>query len=213
MVLKIKKRIFSLLTLLIVINLSNELNVKKNMIKMIRNLQATITTPTSTSNSTEPSPIDSNPVKSSSSGLSKGAIIAIVLPCVAALIAVGALAALCRATPTPPIQPSLVNSSAVVDLNPKPPKQNIFFNQPVQPVTAIVQQPVEVVQEVQPVTVVQEVQPVAVVQEVPVQPVTVVQEVPVQPVTVVQEVPVQPVTVVQEVPVQPVTVVKDVPVA
>ena len=208
MVLKIKKRIISLLILLILINLSNELNVKKNMIKMIRNLQAIITTPTSTSNSTEPSPVNSNPVKSSSNGLSKAAIIAIVLPCVAALIAVGALAALCKATPIQPNAPLSLANSAIIDLNPKPPMQKIE-----QAVTAVVQEvkPVAVVQEVQPVAVVQEVQPVAVVQEV--QPVTVVQEVPVQPVTVVREVPVQPVTVVQEVPVQPVTVVQEVPVA
>ena len=108
MVLKLKKRILSLLALLILIQLSNELNVnKKNVIKTIRNLQVTTTpnsTSNSTSNSTEPdySPLPSNRVKSSSGGLSKGGIIAIVIPCVAALIAVGALAALCR--PTPPIQ-------------------------------------------------------------------------------------------------------------
>jgi hypothetical protein len=173
MVLKLKKRILSLLALLILIQLSNELNVnKKNVIKMIRNLQVT-TTPNSTSNSTEPdySPLPSNRVKSSSGGLSKGGIIAIVIPCAAAIIVVGALAALCRPIPTPPIQPNVpatYMNTSLNNFNSKPPMQDI-----------IVQQPVGVVQ-----------QPVAVVQEVPVQPVTVVQEVPVQPVTVVEEVPV-----------------------
>ena len=180
MVLKLKKRILSLLALLILIQLSNELNVnKKNVIKMIRNLQVT-TTPNSTLNSTEPdySPLPSNRVKSSSGGLSKGGIIAIVIPCVAALIAVGALAALCRPTPTPPFQPNAPATyidTSLNNLNTKLPMQEITVQQPV----GVVQQPVAVVQ-----------QPVAVVQEVPVQPVTVVQEVPVQPVTVVEEVPV-----------------------
>ena len=135
MVLKLKKRILSLLALLILIQLSNELNVNtKNMIKMIRNLQVT-TTPTSTSNSTEPDsiPFPSNRVKSSSGGLSKGGIVAIVIPCVAALIAVGALVALCRPTPTPPIQQNATviskESSSPLDKdygNSKLPMQDIF---------------------------------------------------------------------------------------
>ena len=181
------------------------------------------TTPSSTSttgNATNVQPIIR---KSSSSKLSPGAIVGIVIPCVSALLAVGIVSALFTAVPIPPIQQGIpigMNnmSGSVVDLQSST-QQKMIYQQPIvssemvqQPVAivenpivaqpvGIVQQPVAVVQ--QPVAMVQ--QPVAVVQQ-PVamvqQPVAVVQEqvaMVQQPVTMVQ----QPVTVVQQaVPVQ-----------
>ena len=159
MVSKKRKGIISFLTILILIQLSNELNVnKKNFIINIRKLQTTY-------NDTNSTVLPDLPKVESKGGLSKGGIVAIVIPCIAALIAVGALAAVCRGTPTPPIQPYTDASSLMAFKNVRPPMDPVMVQQvPVQPVT--------------------------VVQQVPVQPVTVVQEVPVQPVTVVQEVPV-----------------------
>ena len=184
MVLKLKKRCMAFFAILILIQFSDVLSIhKKNKMEKygLRKLQTTTTpytTPYTTPNSTEPSP---NPpyIKKSSKGLSAGGIVAIIIPCVAALIAVGALAALCRSTPSvvPPVGPNYTDTSSLVRI--KPPMQPIV-QQPV-----VVQQPVAVVQEVPVVQ-----QPVAVVQEVPVvqTPVAVVQ----QPAAVVQEV-VQPV--------------------
>ena len=162
MVSKKRKEIISFLTIFILIQLSNELNVnKKNFIINIRKLQTTY----NDTNSTNSTVLPDLPKVESKGGLSKGGIVAIVIPCIAALIAVGALAAVCRATPTPPIQPYTDASSLMAFNNVRPPMDPVMVQQvPVQPVT--------------------------VVQQVPVQPVTVVQEVPVQPVTVVQEVPV-----------------------
>ena len=161
MVSKKRKGIISFLTIFILIQLSNELNVnKKNFIINIRKLQTTY----NDTNSTNSTVLPDLPKVESKGGLSKGGIVAIVIPCIAALIAVGALAAVCRATP-PPIQQNS-DSSVFINLNNVRPQ--------IDPV---------MVQQVP-------VQPVAVVQQVPVQPVTVVQEVPVQPVTVVEEVPV-----------------------
>ena len=162
MVSKKRKEIISFLTIFILIQLSNELNVnKKNFIINIRKLQATY----NDTNSTNSTILPDIPKVESKGGLSKGGIVAIVIPCVAALIAVGALAAVCRGNPTPPIQPYTDASSLMAFKNVRPPMDPVMVQQvPVQPVT--------------------------VVQQVPVQPVTVVQEVPVQPVTVVQEVPV-----------------------
>ena len=183
MVLILKKRCMAFFSILILIQFSDVLSIhKKNKMEKygLRKLQTTTTpytTPYTTPNSTEPSP---NPpyIKKSSKGLSAGGIVAIIIPCVAALIAVGALAALCRSTPSvvPPVGPNYMDTSLV---RIKPPMQPIV-QQPV-----VVQQPVAVVQEVPVVQ-----QPVAVVQEVPVvqTPVAVVQ----QPAAVVQEV-VQPV--------------------
>ena len=188
MVLKLKKRCMAFFAILILIQFSDVLSIhKKNKMEKydLRKLQTTTTTPYTTPNSTEPSP---NPpyVKKSSKGLSAGGIVAIIIPCVAALIAVGALAALCRSTPSvvPPVGPNYMDTSLV---RIKPPMQPIV-QQPV-----VVQQPVAVVQEVPvvqtPVAVVE--QPVAAVVE---QPVAAVVE---QPVAVVQDV-VQPVAVVNE---------------
>ena len=189
MVLKLKKRCMAFFAILILIQFSDVLSIhKKNKMEKydLRKLQTTTTTPYTTPNSTEPSP---NPpyVKKSSKGLSAGGIVAIIIPCIAALIAVGALAALCRSTPpaVPPVGPNYMDTSLV---RIKPPVQPIV-QQPV----AVVQQPVAVVQEVPvvqtPVAVVE--QPVAAVVE---QPVAAVVE---QPVAVVQDV-VQPVAVVNE---------------
>lgn len=192
MVLKLKKRCMAFFAILILIQFSDVLSIhKKNKMEKygLRKLQKTTTpytTPYTTPNSTEPSP---NPpyIKKSSKGLSAGGIVAIIIPCVAALIAVGALAALCRSTPSvvPPVGPNYMDTSLV---RIKPPVQPIV-QQPV----AVVQQPVAVVQEVPvvqtPVAVVE--QPVAAVVE---QPVAAVVE---QPVAVVQDV-VQPVAVVNE---------------
>ena len=167
------------------------------------------TTPSSTSttgNATNVQPIIR---KSSSSKLSPGAIVGIVIPCVSALLAVGIVSTLLAATPIPPIQQGIpigMNnmSGSVVDLQSST-QQKMIYQQPIVS-TEMVQQPVAIVENpivAQPVGIVQ--QPVAVVQQ-PVamvqQPVAVVQEqvaMVQQPVTMVQ----QPVTVVQQaVPVQ-----------
>ena len=198
MVFKLKKRCIAFFSILILIQFSDVLSIhKKNKMEKydLRKLQTTTTTPNTNPNSTVITPSSNvpNAVKKSSGGLSAGGIVAIVVPCIAALIAVGALAALCRSTP-PPVVPTVGHNYMDTSL--------VRIKPPMQPVE-VVQQPVAVVQ--QPVAVVQEVpvvqQPVAVVQEVPVvqQPVAVVQ----QPAAVVQEVP-----VVQEV-VEPVTVVHE----
>ena len=197
MVLILKKRCMAFFSILILIQFSDVLSIhKKNKMEKydLRKLQTTTTTPYTNPNGTVITPSNvPNAVKKSSGGLSAGGIVAIVIPCIAALIAVGALAALCRSTP-PPMVPTVGPNYMDTSL--------VRIKPPVQPVE-VVQQPVAVVQ--QPVAVVQEVpvvqQPVAVVQEVPViqQPVAVVQ----QPAAVVQEVP-----VVQEV-VEPVTVVHE----
>ena len=190
MVFKLKKRCIAFFSILILIQFSDVLSIhKKNKMEKydLRKLQTTTTTPNTNPNSTVITPSSNvpNAVKKSSGGLSAGGIVAIVVPCIAALIAVGALAALCRSTPppmVPTVGPNYMDTSLV---RIKPPMQPVVVQQPVAVVqeVPVVQQPVAVVQEVpvvqQPVAVVQ--QPAAVVQEVPV-----VQEV-VEPVTVVHE--------------------------
>ena len=219
---------FWLISLIIYLSSESELN----QIKERRELQIEIpvtatsnpivfpfsTTPSSTSttgNATNVQPIIR---KSSSSKLSPGAIVGIVIPCVGALLAAGIVAALFKAAPIAPIAPIQQGipmnnmSGSVVDLQ-SATKQQLIYQQPIVS-TEMVQQPVAIVENpivAQPVGIVQ--QPVAVVQQ-PVamvqQPVAVVQQ-PVamvqQPVAVVQEqvaMVQQPVTMVQ----QPVTVVQ-----
>ena len=199
---------FQLLLISLIIYLSSESEL--NQIKERRELQIGIptsvtsnpavfpfsTTPSSTStgNATNVQPIIR---KSSSSKLSPGAIVGIVIPCVGALLAVGIVSALFTAVPIPPIQQGIpigMNnmSGSVVDLQSST-QQKMIYQQPIVS-TEMVQQPVAIVENpvvAQPVPVVQ--QPVAVVQ----QPVAMVQ----QPVAVVQ----QPVAMVQ----QPVAVVQE----
>ena len=77
-----------------------------------------------------------------STGLSAGSIVAIIIPCVAALIAVGVLAALCRETPASALDKNtqvnyMMNSSDRFGT----PAQEVIVQQPV------VKQPMPVVQE------------------------------------------------------------------
>ena len=193
MVIILKGRLIKFLIILLVIQLINSLNSRLEKFNRLRKLQlvtipttifsTSISSTTTSGNSTIAPVINLN----KSSGLSSGAICAIAIPCIAALIAVGALAALCRASPTPPIQqrfPIEMNyMETSLDKLRAPTKQvQILQNVPIQQSLAV-QQPVAVVQ--QPVAVVQ--QPVAVVQ----QPIVEVQQaVPVQ----VQQVQPLPVT-------------------
>ena len=152
---------------------------------------------------------------SSSGGLSTGGIVGIVIPCVAALIGVGAAAALCKAAPAAPMQQVFPVNYIDASLDKfTAPMQEVVVQQP-PPVQEIPVQPVQLVE--QPV-----VQPVQMVQKVPVQPVQIVQHVPVKHVPVhpvpqqmalVQEVIHQPVQLVEHVPViEHVPVVEQVPV-
>ena len=197
---------FQLLLLSFIIYLSKESELSQ--IKERRDLQVIIpststrtsTRTTSPGNSTgNATIIPPNIRKSSSGGLSTGAIVGIVIPCIGVLLAAGIIAALCRAVPTtPPIQHGIPMEVSYLDasidkFNTAPVQQVVIPQQPV----AVVQQPVAVVQE--PVALVQ--QPVAAVVQEPVamvqQPVAVVQEqvaMAQQPVAVVQ----QPVTTVQQ---------------
>jgi hypothetical protein len=209
---------FQLLLLSLIIYLSKEselsqINERRDLQTIIPSTSTrTSTRTTSPGNSTgNATIIPPNIRKSSSGGLSTGAIVGIVIPCIGGLLAAGIIAALCRAVPTtPPIQhgiPMDVNylDASIDKFNTAPVQQVVIPQQPVavvqQPVVtqpvAVVQQPVAVVQE--PVALVQ--QPVAAVVQEPVamvqQPVAVVQEqvaMAQQPVAVVQ----QPVTTVQQ---------------
>ena len=143
-----------------------------------------------TTNSTTPDNSTVIPHKKakSSSGLSTGGIVAIVIPCVAALLGIGAITAFCRSPPTPPIQQDFPVNYMEASLD--------KFTAPMQEV--VVQQPVPV-------------QPVQMVQNVPVQPVQVVEESPVQQIQTFQQAP-QQMALVQEVVHQPVQFVEHVPV-
>ena len=82
-------------------------------------------------------------------GLSAGGILAIILPCIAALLAVGILAALCRTTPAPPFGNAPQTQYAVGTVERFGPTQEVVVQQPlvqeVQQVPVVVQQPVAVV--------------------------------------------------------------------
>ena len=200
MAFKNKNLYFHFLLFSLVIYLSSESELNKLIERRVLASTSTTVSSTSIGNITSVTPIIKKP---SSGGLSSGAIVAIVIPCVGALLAAGIVAALCRAT-QPPIQQGFLTNinlmESSVDKFQTNTEQIVVHQQPViQP--EVVQQPVAVVENpvvAQPVPVVQ--QPVAVVQE-PVamvqQPVAVVQE----PVTMVQ----QPVAIVQ----QPVAVVQE----
>lgn len=197
---------FHFLLFSLVIYLSSESELNKLIERRVLASTSTTVSSTSIGNITSITPIKK---KSSSGGLSSGAIVAIVIPCVGALLAAGIVAALCRAAPAPPIQqgfPANLNYiNASLEKFQPPTEQIVVQEQPVrQP--EVVQQPVAVVENpvvAQPVQVVQ--QPLAMVQQPAAmvqQPVAVVQEhvaMVQQPVTMVQ----QPVTMAQ----QPVTVV------
>ena len=102
-----------------------------------------ITTPSTTSDNSTIIPLKK---AKSSSGLSTGGIIAIVIPCVAALIAVGAVAALCRSAPTPPIQQDVPVNYMEGSLDKfTSPTQEVVVQQP-PPVQEIPVQPVQMVQ-------------------------------------------------------------------
>ena len=153
--------LISLFTILLIMEFSNEFKLdSKKVINgyKIRNLQTQYTTPFTTPyttiNGTNNTHINISP--KSGKGLKAGGIIAIVIPCVAALIAVGALAALCRGTSTPaPIQaiyrqpvPGYIDTSLdkFKAPDPKAPMQNIAVVQEV----PVVQQPVTLLQQVPP---------------------------------------------------------------
>ena len=192
MAFKNKNLYFHFLLFSLVIYLSSESELNKLIERRVLASTSTTVSSTSIGNITSVIPIIKKP---SSGGLSSGAIVAIVIPCVGALLAAGIVAALCRAT-QPPIQQGFLTNinlmESSVDKFQTNTEQIVVHQQPViQP--EVVQQPVAVVENpvvAQPVPVVQ--QPVAVVQE----PVAMVQ----QPVAVVQE----PVTMVQ----QPVAIVQ-----
>ena len=150
---------------------------------------------------------------SSSGGLSTGGIVGIVIPSVAALIGVGAAAALCKAAPTAaiPIQPAPLAPPNFIDTSldkfTTPMEQVVVQQQvPVQPVQ-LVEQPVyepQIVQEipVQPAKIIPPPKKMALIQEVVHQPVQVVEQVPViEQVPVFEQVPViENVPVLQQVP-------------
>ena len=156
-----RKRLSNLIRLfiiLLIMELSNELKLNsKNLVKSfkIRNLQTQTTTlfttpftnPITNSNSTNDNVTNNSQLTNKSSkGLTAGGIVAIVIPCVAALIAVGAIAALCR-TPSPPLSqlgPKAYINTSLDQLrypDPIPPKQNIEVVHQDQ----VVQQPVAIV--------------------------------------------------------------------
>ena len=189
----LKGRLIKFLIIFLVIQLTNSLNSRLEKLNRLRKLQL-ITIPTvssttissTTISTTSPGNSTINPVinLNKSSGLSSGAICAIAIPCIAALIAVGALAALCRASPTPPIQQRFpmemhymetsldklrAPTKQVKILQNVPIQQSLAVQQPVavvQQPAAVVQQPVVEVQQVVPVQV-QQVQPLPVTHVVP----------------------------------------------
>ena len=192
--------LYKFMVIFFVIQCSNEFNLKVKQDTIINPLRKLQSDPV-ISNSTLPLPgnatIDINR-KSSSGGLSTGGIIAIIIPCIAALIAVSVLAALCRTIAVP--KPDLIY---------QPPYMDTSLEKFTSPNQIVVQQPQ--VKEVGEVHEEHEVQELPVVKQVPV-----VQQVPiVQHVPVVQQIPVvEHVPVVQQVPVvQHVPVVQQVPVA
>ena len=145
---------------------------------------------------------------SSSSGLSTGGIVAIAIPCIAALVGVGAAAAILGAS-APAAAPVLANAAAVI---PPPTYVDTSMAQlavpqqvPVQPVVPpeIVQPPVVEVPPQQPV-VLQKIEPPVVQKIIPQQPVVQPQMVPVQEMQFVpvQQVEMVPVQHVEMVPVQ-----------
>ena len=150
---------------------------------------------------------------SSSGGLSTGGIVGIVIPSVAALIGVGAAAALCKAAPSAaiPIQPAPLAPPNFIDTSldkfTTPMEQVVVQQQvPVQPVQ-LVEQPIyepQIVQEipVQPAKIIPPPKKMALIQEVVHQPVQVVEQVPViEQVPVFEQVPViENVPVLQQVP-------------
>ena len=153
--------LISLFTILLIMEFSNEFKLdSKKVINgyKIRNLQTQYTTPFTTPytiiNGTNNTHINISP--KSRKGLRAGGIIAIVIPCVAALIAVGALAALCRGpsipAPTQAIYHQPVHGYIDTSLDkfkapdPKAPMQNIAVVQEV----PVVQQPVTLLQQVPP---------------------------------------------------------------
>ena len=152
---------------------------------------------TATPNTTEDeneNQIKSNSTRSSSGGLSTGGIIGIAIPCIAALVGVGAVAALLGgATPQPP--PSYIDTSSAQLAIPK--------EIPVQP--QVIQPQVEIPppQPVQQVVPIQKVEP-PVIQKIVPQPVVQPQMVPVQQMQLVpvQQVEMVPVQHVEMVPVQ-----------
>lgn len=167
---------------------------------------------------------------SSSGGLSTGGIVGIVIPSVAALIGVGAAAALCKAAPSPsfPVQPQLAPPNFIdtsLDKFTTPMEQVVVQQQvPVQPVQ-LVEQPVyepQIVQEipVRPAKIIPPPKKMALIQEVVHQPVQVVEQVPViEQVPVFEQVPViENIPVLQQVPamgnvqaIQQVPVIQQVP--
>ena len=203
-----KKRLLNILKyLIIIIAICFTSQNKNSEEKYLRNLELTLsdiiefpvgslpdevnTIPVPQSSSPITTPDNSTVIplkKDKSSGLSTGGIVAIVIPCVAALLGIGAIAAFCRSPPTPPIQQDFPVNYMEASLD--------KFNAPMQEV--VVQQPVPV-------------QPVQMVQNVPVQPVQVVEESPVQQIQTLQQAP-QQMALVQEVVHQPVQFVEHVPV-
>ena len=152
---------------------------------------STITLPTTTPTSTTPRPGDNSTVlpyerASSSGGLSTGGIVGIVIPCVAALIGVGAAAALCKAAPAPISVQTALPPPNFIDTS----LQN--FTTPIQQVQQIPVQPPQIV-------------------EAPVLETPVVQEVPPEPVRIIRPPP-KKMALVQEVVHQPVQVIEQVPV-
>ena len=160
------------LIILLVIHDSNELNINLNkkykIIKSLRSLDTTDsittsdTTPDSTTTSdttpdstittvqtTIPTTIDSsnssyipNYYRKSSGGISTGGILAIILPCLAALIAAGTLAFICRGTP--PVETVYPVNYMDTSLERfRPPYQQVIVQKPVVPVVQdnVIQQP------------------------------------------------------------------------
>ena len=129
MVFKLKKRFITVLALFILIQFSDEKNInkKKNMkIFEFRKLQQT--TPYTNPNSTVPTTIPPDR-KKSHGGLSACGIVAIIIPCVAALLGVGILATLCRAAPGQPVVTQNYIDTSVAQL--KPPVQPVIQSPPV----------------------------------------------------------------------------------
>ena len=164
--------LYMFLIILLVIHDSNELNINLNkkykIIKSLRSLDTTDstttsdTTPDSTTTSdttpdstittvqtTIPTTIDSsnssyipNYYRKSSGGISTGGILAIILPCLAALIAAGTLAFICRGTP--PVETVYPVNYMDTSLERfRPPYQQVIVQKPVVPVVQdnVIQQP------------------------------------------------------------------------
>ena len=172
MVLKLKKRCMAFFAILILIQFSDVLSIhkknkmEKNNLRKLQTIATTpfttlYTTPYTTPNSTESSKLSPNNIKKSNRGLSSGAIVAIVVPCVAALISLGALSALYKSTPAVAAAVAPAQAGVPNDIDASLVRMTLQ-NQPVVQEVPVVQQPSDVVQQtasvvkeaVEPVTVV-----------------------------------------------------------